>query len=330
VLALIAVMYGVFIAGPRASGAAQDTADRPRALLHIAADPPRVVFSNADQSQSPSGDASSYARYVATQQALIKSRLVLGAAMRTRNGEEAISQLDAIKNRPNRIAWLEQNLDVTNVKDTELVQISMRPGAECGTQDQVAIINSVADAYIGVVVGAEVDKLKNRLNMLRKVGENYHEMLRDRRNELRALRSKLESAEALIEPEKEALKRLLYDLLKQGTQVNMERAETEALLARRKQAADAATDVGRKEIGDIQERLDRLTVRGSALDRELDKVRERLKPQRSSVDIEELKEDIASIQAASRKVAQEVEALNIELKAPPRIRVIEHADLRAR
>jgi chromosome segregation ATPase len=114
----------------------------------------------------------------------------------------------------------------------------------------------------------------------------------------------------------------------QRVQVRLERAEAETLLERRKKAAEAASDQARKEIGQIEDRLAVLNARGKVLDEETEKVRKRMiRAETDTLDLEGLKDDIAQMEASSRKVAAEIEALSVELNAPPRMRRIDDAAL---
>jgi hypothetical protein len=326
-LAIIVAAGGAVLCKAPAAQAAQAAADRPRALLHLAAEPPRLVFSTDDPSSAPVKEGSSYGRYLETQRALFKSRLVLDAALRAGVRDAAISQLASIKNRTNPVAWLEHNLDVTNLKDTELLQVSLRPDSDCSAQDQVAIINAVVQSYMGKVVNGEQEKRMNRLQMLKKLSDKYAEILQERRHYFRSLRDKLGGDGALIEPEKEALSRLLYDLMHERVQLILERAEAVTLLDRRKKAENATKDPAHKEISAIEDRLAVAAARQTALERELERVRERLTRQVNTLDLESMKEEIAQVEEARRKIVAEAESLTVELNAPPQVRVLENATL---
>src|SRR5262249_48680475 len=146
-------------------------ADRPRALLHVAVDPPRLLFSGADPSPATGTEGSAFARFLETQCALVKSRIVLEPALRDRSGNTSIAELAAIKSRTDPIAWLEQNLEVTNLKNTELIQIAIRPGSDARMGDQAAIINAVVESYLNNVVNQDQNKRRERWEMLKKLSE---------------------------------------------------------------------------------------------------------------------------------------------------------------
>ncbi len=147
-LALIAVGAGLLAGNRPRLMAAQESGKSPRALLLFAAHPPRMLFATAEDRV---GDRDDYPRYLKTQETLIRSRLVLDAALR----QQEVSRLPAIKNRTDPITWLQQNMEVTNPNDSQILQISMTPGAGESGADQAAIINAVVQAYMDVVVNAD-------------------------------------------------------------------------------------------------------------------------------------------------------------------------------
>ena len=70
-------------------------------------------------------------------------------------------------------------------------------------------------------------------------------------------------------------------------------------------------------------------ARQKVLDRELEQVNHSssIRPQvvRAKRDLVAMKTEIAMLEESERKVAAEVEKLNVELSAPPRVRTIENA-----
>ncbi len=131
---------------------------------------------------------------------------------------------------------------------------------------------------------------------------------------------------------KYAQRRLLYhDFRIQQVKVRIERAGAETLLARRKGDPGAATDPVRKEITQIEDRLAVLSAGQKVLDEELEGLKGvDLGIHGAAVqvlDLAAIKEDIAQMEDAARKVGAEVEALTVELSAPARIRLIDLAEV---
>ena len=117
-LAFTAIGGGLAVGNLRAGGAAQESVKRPRALVLIARQPPKILAAEVE-------NADDYARYLKTQASLIKSGLVLMTACRS----PEVRRLPAVKSRTDPVAWLEQNLEVTNLPDTELLQVAMAAGS---------------------------------------------------------------------------------------------------------------------------------------------------------------------------------------------------------
>jgi hypothetical protein len=111
--------------------------------------------------------------------------------------------------------------------------------------------------------------------------------------------------------------------------LRLEKAEVETLLARRKEAAGPLSDAVRKEIARLDDRLAVAMARQKVVDQELERVSpgspNRQLVTRRKLDLTEMTSEIAMLEESSRKVAAEVERLNVELGAPPRALTIEDA-----
>jgi hypothetical protein len=318
-LAFTAIGGGLAVGNLPARGAAQESVKRPRALVQIARHPPRILAAEVEH-------ADDYPRYLKTQASLIKSRLVLTAAFRSPEAR----RLAAIKGPTDPLAWLEQNLEVTNLPDTELLQVAMAAGSGASGADQAALINAVVRAYMDEVVHRDANLRRERYDRLRKISSAYAENLRERRDTLRKLSSSAERDGLLAGALKESLPRLYNELRSQQVKLRLERAEAETILARRKKAEGSATDLARKEMAQIEDRLAVVIAQEKVLDQELGRVVHELRADGSQtlsneLDRTALKDEIAQMGEAAHKVADEVEAMNVELEAPPRVRLIEEA-----
>jgi polysaccharide biosynthesis transport protein len=287
----------------------------PRALLQVAALVPTVSFTTG---QGPDD----YNRYLQTQFAMIKSRLVLNSALQ----QPAIAQLPAISKQPDAIAWLEQYLDVSNVKNSEVVQILFSPHSGASAKDQSAIINAVVGAYMQEVVGVETKRQADRHSQLKKIRQTYTGMLKERREHARRLSESLGSGGPLSDVEEQSLIHRYDRLLDQRLKLRLDQAEAETLLRRRQKAANRESDSVRKEIGQLEDRLAILTAREKVLQEELDQVAGKKRNSiMGTLDLKELNEEIAQMEEAGRRVGAEVERLNVEFATPARVRIIENA-----
>ena len=83
--------------------------------------------------------------------------------------------------------------------------------------------------------------------------------------------------------------------------------------------------MGLGQIGRLEDRLAVVTASLKVLDEEMERT---ARAERQAADREsgreQLADEIAEIASADRKVAAEIEALTVELEAPPRVRVLEN------
>jgi hypothetical protein len=312
-LAVTAAAAGFFGGKSPMLRAAQDSGKSPRASLHVAEHPPRILLSTADERVD-------YPRYIKTQETFIRSRLVLSAALR----DPKIAQRPSIKNRPDPLDWLQQNLVVTNPENSEVLQVAMAPGSASGV-DQAAIIDAVVGAYMEQVVNADAQRRMERHVQLKKLRDSYTELLDRKRDTVRKLSETVGSSERIAGLEKDAWPRLYHEVRSRRIKQRIERAEIETLLERRKKAG-GTTDADRQEILRLEDRLAVVTAGQKVVDQELERLAEEMHGSTIHVlDLKSVEDEIALLEETRRKVAAEVEALTLELQAPPRIRLLDMA-----
>ncbi len=200
------------------------------------------------------------------------------------------------------------------------------PGSGLNGADQAAVINAVRAAYMDEVVNVDLRRRMQRFDFLKKMQDRYREQLKKKRDVLREVSESPGRGGRWAGLEQDAASRLYHDLRSQLIKHRMERAEVEALLERRKNAGGAAADAARREMPQLEDRLAALIAGQKVLDEELERLAEdRNEANRRELELRDVKEDIAQMQEAYRKISAEVEALSIELDAPPRIRLIDEA-----
>jgi hypothetical protein len=315
ILVLVAIGSGLLIGIVPSRGDDAEPSKRPRALLHVAAHAPSGLFTTREKSED-------YNRHLQTQFATTKSHLVLNTAIQ----QPAIARLAASSKQPDPIAWLAQNLEASNVNNSEVVQISFSPRSGASGTDQSAIINAVVSAYLQEVVGVEQKQRADRHSKLKRIKQQYADLLKERRDHARKLSESLGSGGPLADVEEQTLVRRYTTLLDQRLKLRLDHAAAETVLGRRQKAANRETDPVRKEIAQLEDRLAVLTAQDKVFQDELSQVAGK---KRSAVEaslvLMELNDEIAQLENAARKVGAEVETLNIELGAPPRVRIIDNA-----
>jgi uncharacterized protein involved in exopolysaccharide biosynthesis len=287
-----------------------------QARLQVATQVPRILFQTVETAIEDD-----YKRYQNTQLTLVKSQLVLNAALR----DSGVRTYRMIREQVDPIAWLQDNLKVEFIAGSEVMEIALSGD---DPNEVVGLVNAVQKAYMDEVVNFDRKLRRDRYDRLKKIKDRYRDNLKERRGALRNLTETGEGDDRLRVAGLEGAEwlRLYQGLWTQRVDLQMERAEAEARLARCKTAAGSATDPVRKEIERLEGRLADLIAREKVLDERREQMAHRVRkaadqePKR-----EELKDGIAPIEDVYRKVAAEVEALNVELEAPPRVRLIEEA-----
>ena len=287
-----------------------------RALLQVAAQVPKVLFQTVETEA-----ADDYRRYQSTQVILVKSQLVLNAALR----DSRVSRYRMVREQIDPIAWLQDALRTEFVANSEVMEISL-----CGRDpDEIAgLVNAVTRAYLDEVAVYEQKLRVQRLDRLKKIKEKYAEMLKERRQMLLGLTGTVwgDERRRVGDDERGEVLRLDGGLWAQRVDLQSERAGVEARLAWCRKAGHPPTDAARGEIDRLEGRRADLMAQEKVLDERLEqRAREARKAADQAPERELLKAEITEMANTYRKVAAEIEALSIELEAPPRIRLIEEA-----
>jgi hypothetical protein len=314
-IATMAAVGGSLLWNVRARGADAIADESPHALLLIAEHSQRGLASRPD-------DHDNFERYVETQLVLLKSRIVLQPALQ----QAAISQLPTIKGQADPVAWLQRNLEATNLKNTEVIRVSMAARTGADAKDQAAIINAVVQTYVEEIANVDLKLRADRHAMLKKLRKKYQDMIRERRETARKLSEAVASGETFAGPEHINSARRYDNLMDRRLTLRIDRAQTETLLGRKSKAADSQTEQARKEIALLEEHLAVLTAHETVLFKEVERVTHEMRnAARSRLDLADLMTEIAEMEDTYRKISAEVEVINIELEGPARIRVLQEA-----
>jgi hypothetical protein len=254
-----------------------------------------------------------------TQLVLVESQLVLNAALLHKN----VVGFRTIRTQTNPIAWLQEHIKAEFVDGSEVMEISLRGD---NPMEIAGIVNAVKKSYMDQVVNVDTKRRADRHTKLKAIKANYVEILKERRERLRKLQEAIGGDNFSASVMLETLASQHASLKAQRVQIVGERSEAEAVLARRKMSAGAANEQARNETTQLEDKIAALTARQKVIDEELENIaRERKAIHTRVLDVSALEEEVAQLMGTFRKVADEVEALAIELQAPPRVRTIEDA-----
>ncbi len=146
-------------------------------LLRIAEIEPRLVFKTAE-------GGADFHTYRKTQVALIKSPLVLNAALRI----DGIAQLPMLREKNNPVPWLQEEIQVASYHSPEILKLSL---SGKNPEHLAKIVNAVKDAYLAEVVNKEQVERAARLNELMEIHARTEEKVRQKEERVNKLAKQL-------------------------------------------------------------------------------------------------------------------------------------------
>jgi hypothetical protein len=279
------------------------------ALLLVEPREPRLL--PGGKRDEPAGDEAAYRR---TQLVLLKSRLVLRAAVR----RPEVAGLAALKEKADPLAWLEENLRAAFIDDTGVLRVSVARGSPA---DRAALTNAVVRAYLEEVVGREKNDKAQRWEELAALQTRYEDQLQHKRQQLRKMTEVRGASLSLKQQfDREDLTRFRAEL--QQVRLETIRAQARLNYLKRVGSADA------KEVAKREEEVAVLEEQAKLLRAEIDplaRVVQAAAAAASDPELESVREEIAAGEQQVRKMAAEVEALKVEERAGPRVRLLEEA-----
>jgi polysaccharide biosynthesis transport protein len=278
ILALGVAILAAGIAGP-AAWSLVTVAFKAQAKLQIAAQPPKILFQTLE-TQDLGGDA--YKRYQSTQQTLVKSQLVLNAAL----SNPEVSKYSMIREQSDPVTWLQAKLSVEFIAGSEVMEISLN-GRD--PVEVAGIVNAVTTAYMDEVANVDAKHRTGRYENLVKIKERYQENLKQRREIMRKL------AETVGSNDRDTLA-----LRQQYAMEHLEHLQKELL-----------------EIESQKRRVEaRVKVRAHPEERASD---ESSAPKYSSADVDKLVDQHPSVASLLEKLDAQVERLNSEMVRVQRV-----------
>jgi hypothetical protein len=286
-----------------------------RTLLHVARVRPSVLRPTANQEAE-----SDFETYKRTQAVLVKSRLVLNAAMR----DARVADLPVVTRQADPIEWLEKLVEVSFPDNGEVMRIEVRLA---DAKESLPLADAVTDAYLREIVNAEKLDRTRRLDTLRAALHQYDRTLRNKRNALRTL---AEAAGTTKSDAQELAEEFRGDLRKAIREAGLGKIDLQAQLNRLKAVKNPGPEQ-QQSVEKLEEQIAVQTERQKLLKEELDRMTaESRQLGVKAVDLDSFKDEIASAEAMARKVQAEVEQMTIELNAPARVQLLDRAVSRAK
>ena len=285
-----------------------------QARLRVSAVPPRILLPRAETQVD-------FRTYQRTQLALIRSQQVLNAALRQ------IGDLPVVREQVDPVVWLERKIQAGF--DGEILRIAMNDAEPEGLSE---IVNAVKDAYFSKVVDMEQQGRRKRLEDLERISRDYQSKLEKQRETLHVLEQDVGTIDGEADRVARELavesRRLSHHEL---TMLRIDRAKTRAELEVRSTLPDGEgsprPDPDAAELARLRLKLRILDAQERRLEEQLDAIDvERQEINTKYVDLGTVRAEIQKMEEAADRVGAEAEALRVELGAPDRVQVIEHAE----
>jgi capsular polysaccharide biosynthesis protein len=198
---LLAVSFGILLGGGVAAAVFVLLPPRyaVQALLHVAPIQPSIIAKGNETATAP------FLSYQKTQLVMVKSKLVLNAALR----QPRVSELPLIRQQPDPVAWLEKEVTADFSMAPEILRISMT-GQQ--TAELAVLVNAVRDAYIEKIVDRERLDRVHQLEKMRQVSDDLENQLATSKRTRRdiAIGIGTRSPETLQKKQQFAYERLAY------------------------------------------------------------------------------------------------------------------------
>jgi hypothetical protein len=205
------------------------------ALLQVAKCEQQVLSDRAHQPGSGAGD---FVTFRKDQVTLVKSRLVLAAALRN----EKVRGLGVIKRQAAPGAWLEKSLRVDFPNDGSILRIGMSGD---NPEELVTLVDAVVDAYLKEVVHPDRNQKLVRLDELEKICGQSEEKIRAQREKMTRLAESLKT----IDPERLAQRQ---KVALEAHSIGQQQVDAIQLELRRAQAVLAVQQARAKKVADTK------------------------------------------------------------------------------
>lgn len=280
-----------------------------RVLLQVMREDPRVM---PGPPREPVREQD-YRDYQTTQEMFLRSRMVLHSALR----RPEVARLPVILGQADPASWLADKLEIEF--EGEVMSIALKGG---NPSELVTLVNSVVDAYLSEVVDMERNSRIGRYNALDKLHATYQEDSKKRRAALEQVARTNGASEEDRAVQRRILESRLAVLACDQASAESERIRLEA--EREVQKAHLSAE----ESKSLDERIAVLQQAERSYAERIDAIQKQARTTDSNaLDLQSVRNQIAVAEEVAQRIGREVEQLKIELEAPPRIRILEKAEV---
>jgi hypothetical protein len=256
-------------------------------------------------------DPVEFANYKATLVALVKSPVILMDALR----RDRSAKLESIKQRDEPIEWLERNLQVGFIDNTDIMRISLTTR---NPDDSVTLINDIVDALVDRVATDERNTALSRLNEVDRITTEAETNLYSQRQTLKRLAETLRVSDSPAAALQRQLgQQQLADYTRELTRIKLALIAAQAKLAGH--AAKKADPLIKGAVDLLQEEISTLTKQEDLLAAEIKRLADQIaRSSASSLELQMKQEDLDALNAVVNKLRIQRDLLSFEIKGSQR------------
>jgi succinoglycan biosynthesis transport protein ExoP len=286
----------------------------------------RATMPDYATGQQTKFDAQQYAVYKETQAVLVKSRLVLNAAL----GKPGINELASVRAQDDPLAWLLEVVSVEFIGDSEVMRIRL---SYKDAQEARQLVKAIQEAYMDEIVFSQRKEVLVRSDILKRTYRQKIVELSEKRHELWQLEEQIgtdASMQARISRElaTEALRSILRREARLEERLDEIELEIGLLTPEDDQEKDEEADVDAfpdaaalkmlaKEQKLIRAKLAELGELQKEAEQEL-----RLMGGRSAA-VEARQEEIQALAESAAMLRRQIDALELNLQREPSVQVVQ-------
>lgn len=259
------------------------------------------------------GNQEEYAAFRRTQFQLLRSPIVINAALR----QPGISSLVTVTEKDDPVDWLAKSVEVVTNDQSEVVQITLK-----GTRpdDLRQILDAVTKTYIDDIVSKERDDRTARRELLQKKYEENMGELRARREAIAAEAPAPEITDGIdAASRKELLLGEIAALRQQRTSVLVESRSLRADIEEAERLGSPADPRRTARLAILETQAETLTAEMDGIVRTLsDRAKAR-------AEFEARVADLAALERVTDQIGLQLESTALDLSAPPRVTLLEEA-----
>jgi hypothetical protein len=211
------------------------------------------------------------------------------------------------------------------VDNTGVLRVSVREGSPA---EQAALVNAVALAYLELAISQEQKPRQERLQELRKLRDAHEDTLQHKRQVLNKVTQ--ERGEGARSTRQQFEREDLAVLRREQQRVHLARIRAQARLNYQKQKV--VGEAARAALANLEEEVGVLAEQEKLLQAEIVPLSERAQALARDeavgrTEFALLREEISRAEEIGRRIAEQVEVLQVESRAGPRVRLLQKAEV---